>query len=75
MFYNTYWQYKLLGKKGTSLWRPGSFTRENLIMNKNIFLVLVIIFIVLVVMGTGAYSWSQQNIERQKEERDKFLKT
>ena len=37
-------------------------------MNKNIFLVLAIIFIVIVVMGTGAYSWSQQNMKRQKEE-------
>jgi len=37
-------------------------------MNKNIFLVLAIIFIVIVVMATGAYSWSQQNMKRQKEE-------
>jgi hypothetical protein len=37
-------------------------------MNKNIFLVLAIIFIVIVVMGTGVYSWSQQNMKRQKEE-------
>ena len=37
-------------------------------MNKNIFLVLAIIFIVIVVIGTGAYSWSQQNMKRQKEE-------
>jgi len=44
-----------------------SFARGDLIMNKNICLVLAIIFIVLVVMGSGAYSWSQQNIKRQKE--------
>jgi len=37
-------------------------------MKKNIFLVLAIIFIVIVVMATGAYSWSQQNMKRQKEE-------
>jgi hypothetical protein len=37
-------------------------------MNKNIFLVLGIIFIVIVVMATGAYSWSQHNMKRQKEE-------
>jgi len=37
-------------------------------MNKNIFLVLVIIFIVIVVMGTGVYSWSMQNMKKQKEE-------
>ncbi|MCK5767886.1 MAG: hypothetical protein KAH35_05895 [Candidatus Atribacteria bacterium] len=37
-------------------------------MNKNIFLVLAIIFIVIVVMGSGAYSWSQQNMKRQKGE-------
>jgi len=37
-------------------------------MKKNIFLVLAIIFIVIVVMCTGAYSWSQQNMKRQKEE-------
>ncbi len=45
-----------------------SFTREDLTMNKNICLVVAIIFIVLVLMGTGAYSWSQQNMKRQKEE-------
>jgi len=45
-----------------------SFARGDLIMNKNICLVLAIIFIVLVVMGSGAYSWSQQNMKRQKEE-------
>ena len=45
-----------------------SFAREDLIMNKNICLVLAIIFIVIVVMGTGAYSWSPQNMKRQKEE-------
>jgi hypothetical protein len=37
-------------------------------MNKNIFLVLAIIFIVIVVMATGAYSSSQQNMKRQKDE-------
>jgi len=37
-------------------------------MNKNICLVLAIIFIVLVVMGSSVYSWSQQNMRRQKEE-------
>jgi len=37
-------------------------------MKKNIFLVLAIIFIVIVVMCTGVYSWSQQNMKRQKEE-------
>jgi len=37
-------------------------------MNKNIFLVLAIIFIVIVVMSTAVYSWSQQNMKRQKEE-------
>jgi len=37
-------------------------------MNKKIFLVLAIIFIVIVVMGTGVYSWSQQNMKRQKGE-------
>ncbi|GAG16001.1 unnamed protein product, partial [marine sediment metagenome] len=37
-------------------------------MNKNICLVLAIIFMVLVVMGTAAYSGSQQNMESQKEE-------
>lgn len=37
-------------------------------MNKNIFLVLAIIFIVIVVMVTGSYSWSHQNMKRQKEE-------
>jgi len=37
-------------------------------MNKNICLVLAIIFIVLVVMGSSVYSWSQQNMKRQKEE-------
>jgi hypothetical protein len=42
--------------------------REDLIMKKNIFLVLAIIFILIVVMGTGAYSSSQQNMKREKEE-------
>jgi len=37
-------------------------------MKKNIFLVLAIIFIVIVVMCTGVYSWSQQNMKKQKEE-------
>jgi len=37
-------------------------------MNKKYLLVLAIIFIVIVVMATGAYSWSQQNMKRQKEE-------
>jgi hypothetical protein len=39
-----------------------------LIMNKKYFLVLAIIFIVIGVMGTDIYSWSQQNVQRQKEE-------
>ena len=47
---------------------PDSFAREDLIMNKNICLVLAIIFMVLIVMGSGAYSCSQQNMKRQKEE-------
>jgi len=37
-------------------------------MNKKYLLVLAIIFIVIGVMGTGAYSWSRQNMKRQKEE-------
>ena len=37
-------------------------------MNKKYLLVLAIIFIVIGVMGTGAYSWSRQNVKRQKEE-------
>jgi hypothetical protein len=45
-----------------------SFTREDLIMNKKYLLVLAIIFIVIGVMGTGAYSWSRQNVKRQKED-------
>jgi len=48
--------------------RLDSFAREDLTMNKNICLVLAIIFMVLIVMGTAAYSWSQQNMKRQKEE-------
>ena len=45
-----------------------SFAREDLIMNKNIFLVLAIIFMVIVVMGTAAYSeliegWLKNPIE------------
>jgi len=47
---------------------PDSFTREDLIMNKKYLLVLAIIFMVIGVMGTGAYSWSRQNVKRQKEE-------
>jgi len=48
--------------------RLDSFAREDLTMNKNICLVLAIIFMVIVVMGTAAYSGSQQNMKRQKEE-------
>ena len=48
--------------------KPYSFTREDLMMNKNIFIVLAVIFIVIVVMDTGEYSWSQQNMNRQNEE-------
>ncbi len=48
--------------------RLDSFAREDLTMNKNICLVLAIIFMVLVVVGTGACSWCQQNMKRQKEE-------
>lgn len=47
---------------------PAFFTREDLIMNKKYLLVLAIIFIVIGVMGTGAYSWSRQNMKRQKKE-------
>jgi len=43
-------------------------------MNKNIFLVLAIIFIVIVLMGTAAYSWNQQNMNRQTEETIGWLK-
>jgi hypothetical protein len=57
-----------LGKKEVNLWIPDSFTGEDLIMKKNIFLVLAIIFIVIVMMGTAVYSWSQQNMKRQKDE-------
>ncbi len=45
-----------------------SFAKEDLSMNKNICFVLAIIFMIIVVMGTAAYSGSQQNMERQKEE-------
>ena len=54
--------------KKRGLWISNSFTGKDLMMNKNIFLVLAIIFIVIVVMGTGVYSWSQQNMKRQKGE-------
>jgi hypothetical protein len=37
-------------------------------MNKKFLLVLAIIFMVMGVMGTDAYSWSRQNVKRQKEE-------
>jgi len=47
---------------------PDSFTREDLIMNKKYLLVLAIIFIFIVVIDTGSYSWSRQNMKRQKEE-------
>ncbi len=43
-------------------------------MKKNIFLVLAIIFIVIVLMGTAVYSWSQQNMKRQKEETEGWPK-
>jgi len=43
-------------------------------MKKNIFLVLAIIFIVIIVMATGAYSWSQHNMKRQKEKTEGWLK-
>jgi hypothetical protein len=47
---------------------PDSFTRKDLMMNKKYILVLAIIFIFIVVIDTGVYSWSRQNIKRQKEE-------
>jgi len=43
-------------------------------MKKHIFLVLAIIFIVIVLMGTAVYSWSQQNMKRQKEETEGWPK-
>ena len=47
---------------------PGSFTREDLIMNKKYLLVLAIVFIIIVVLGTGACAWTHQDVKRQKEE-------